>query len=225
MSMSGSTIKNFRFSFLFFLKKNYSDMSAYNNYVSKTQAKRVLIQRDTTIKQKTALITRQKELELKHLYVDSTYNCAQQLAFHITDKLDSLNNEFPWRLEEYKKLRDSVQHKASELFDIKSIEDMDKHSGIKELTQFGTIDWFASPFFNGEWQLSTILKAFIHNQNDPHFDAIFDYLFHRKSIEQFEEDSNGADSRKRSVSASPTLSNSSKRQRSYDDKNDEEDDL
>ena len=128
-------------------------MSAYNNYVSKTQAKRVDAE-DTTIKQKTALITRQKELELKHLYVDSTYNCAQQLTFHITDKLDSLNNEFPWRLEEYKKLRDSIQHKASELFDIKSIEDMDKHSGIKELTQFGTIDWFTTRFLmvNGSFR-------------------------------------------------------------------------
>jgi hypothetical protein len=164
-------------------------MSAYNNYVSKTHAQRTLTQRDSHIKQKTAIIMRQKEMEVKHLHVDSTYNCGQQLIYHITDKLDSLNNDFPWRLDEYKKMRESILKAASELLDLKSTEEMDNHAGVRELRQFGTIDWFAKSFFNGEWQLSAILKAFINNQHDPHFDVIFDYLFHKATRYDVEDNS------------------------------------
>lgn len=177
-------------------------MSAYNNYVSKTHAQRTLTQRDSHIKQKTALIMRQKEMEVKHLHVDSTYNCGQQLIYHITDKLDSLNNDFPWRLDEYKKMRESISKAASELLDLKSTEEMDNHAGVRELRQFGTIDWFAKSFFNGEWQLSAILKAFINNQDDPHFDAIFDYLFHKATRSDDVEDHSEQTFNRQSVSPS-----------------------
>lgn len=193
-------------------------MSAYNNYLSKTHAKRTLMQKDSIITQKTTLIMRQKEMEIKHLHIDSTYNCAQQLIFHITDKLDSLNNDFPWRLDEYKKMRESILKAASELLDLKSTEEMENHAGTRELLQFGTIDWFANSFFNGEWQLSAILKAFINNQYDSHFEVIFGYLFQRKAT--FED---SLEPIRKRQSVSPTSSSKRRKSTNNDEEQEEED--